>query len=84
VLALAGVVVAFASSGTGASSGTDCRIVPPTTVSPTKSRLWTARYHGKWVASLEFVNPDGSMWLKAPWFAAGPRGYPARGPRGVL
>jgi hypothetical protein len=30
------------------------------------------------------VNPDGSIWLKAPWWAAGPRGAPKRGPRGVL
>jgi hypothetical protein len=24
------------------------------------------------------------MWLKAPWFAAGPRGRSKRGPRGIL
>jgi len=30
------------------------------------------------------VNADGSIWLKAPWWAAGPPSRPALGPRGVL
>jgi hypothetical protein len=53
-------------------------------VSPTHSRLWTTNYHGSWAAQPDFVNADGSMWLKAPWFAAGPPGRATRGPRGVL
>lgn len=79
-----GGALALAGLNPGGSSATDCRTVPATTVSPTNSRLWTADHRGRWVAAPEFVNPDGSMWLKAPWFAAGPRGRSARGPRGVL
>jgi hypothetical protein len=81
------VVVACAAVlapvGTGTSTAV-CQEVPPRTVSPTNSRLWTVNHRGSWVASREYVNPDGSMWLKAPWFAAGPRGRPKQGPRGVL
>jgi hypothetical protein len=83
-LALAGVT-ALALSGTGASSTTECQIVPPVTVSPTKARLWTwASRGGAWNATPHFVNSDGSIWLKAPWFAAGPRGRSVQGPNGVL
>ena len=78
------VSVALTFTSPGAPSATDCGTVPPKTVSPTNSRLWTADHGGKWVAALDFVNSDGSMWLKAPWFAAGPRGRPKRGPRGEL
>jgi hypothetical protein len=59
-------------------------MVPPETVSPTNSRLWTFDRHGSFVAKPEYVNADGSMWLKEPWFAAGPSESPKRGPRGVL
>jgi hypothetical protein len=81
LLALGGAfVLAPASAGT---SGITCQIVPPKTVSPTNSRLWTG-HHDSFVATPDYINPDGSMWLKAPWFAAGPRGRSKRGPRGVL
>lgn len=84
VFAIASVaVVAALSSEVAASSSTDCRAYRKT-VSPTHSRLWTTNHQGKWAASAEFVYPDGSMWLKAPWFAAGPPGHARRGPRGVL
>jgi hypothetical protein len=66
------------------TSGVTCQIVPAKTVSPTNSRLWTHNHRGSFVATPEYVNSDGSMWLKAPWFAAGPRGRSKRGPRGVL
>ncbi len=69
------------AAGSGAVA---CQVGSPQTVSPSNSRLWTANHHGSFVASPEYVNPDGSVWLKAPWFAAGPRGHSKRGPRGVL
>jgi len=84
VLAASTVVgVVASSSGVSAGGATDC-IPLRKTVSPTHSRLWTTNYQGKWVAAPEFVNPDGSMRLKAPWFAAGPPGHARRGPRGML
>jgi hypothetical protein len=81
---LTGVALALVPAGTGAPSAPSCPIVRPTTVSPTNSRLWSAYERRAWVAGPEFVNPDGSIWLKAPWFAQGPRGGPERGPRGTL
>lgn len=66
------------------TSATACEVGPPKTVSPTGSRLWTVKHDGAFIASPEFVNADGSIWLKAPWWAAGPRSRPKRGPRGVL
>ena len=77
----AGVAAVLASHGTTAVR---CRIVPPVTLSPTGSRLWTVDLRGSWVAAPQYVNADGSMWLKAPWWAAGPRSRPRRGPRGEL
>jgi hypothetical protein len=75
-------VLSPVGAGTGAPA---CQAVPPKTVSPTKSRLWTAaNQQGAFLASPQYVNPDGSIWLKAPWWAAGPPRHPARGPRGVL
>ena len=56
----------------------------PRTVSPTHSRLWTAELREGFAATPGYVNRDGSVWLKAPWFAAGPPSAPKRGPRGVL
>jgi hypothetical protein len=78
-----GCAAILAPMGAG-NSATVCKAAPPKTVSPTNSRLWTGNDHGSFVASPEYVNPDGSIWLKAPWFAAGPSGAPKRGPRGVL
>jgi hypothetical protein len=78
-----GCAAVLPSAGTG-TPPSSCQSVPPKTVSPTNSRLWTVNHGGSWIASPEYVNPDGSMWLKAPWFAAGPRGNAKRGPRGVL
>ena len=83
MLAVAGAAVVAASSGVAARTTPDCSAFRKT-VSPTHSRLWTANHQGRWAASPAFVNADGSMWLKAPWFAAGPPGHAPRGPRGVL
>jgi hypothetical protein len=74
---------ALVPTGSGASAA-GCPMVSPKTVSPTNSRLWTVDHHGRFDASPDYVNPNGSVWLKAPWFAAGPRGRSKRGPRGVL
>ena len=83
-VAVAVCAAVFASASTG-TSAISCPAVPAKTVSPSNSRLWTsANYYGSFTASPEYVNPDGSIWLKAPWFAAGPRGRSKRGPRGVL
>jgi hypothetical protein len=83
LLAAVGCAAIFAPSG-GGTGPSVCQIAAPKTVSPTNSRLWTVDHHGAFVASPQFVNPNGSIWLKAPWFAAGPRGNPKGGPRGVL
>jgi hypothetical protein len=84
VLAGAGCAAVMLSAGVGTSAVT-CPVVAAKTVSPTNSRLWTsANHYGSFVASPQYVNPDGSIWLKAPWFAAGPRGRSKKGPRGVL
>ena len=84
LMAVATSAALWLSTGAGTSAVT-CPVVSAKTVSPSNSRLWTlANYHGSFVASPEYVNPDGSIWLKAPWFAAGPRGRSKRGPRGVL
>jgi hypothetical protein len=83
VLVALGCAAVLVSAGTGPGASV-CQTVPPKTVSPTNSRLWTSIPGGSFIASPEYVNPDGSMWLKAPWFAAGPRGRAKRGPRGVL
>lgn len=82
-LIAAGAVIAASSSGVAPSAVLDCTAFRKT-ASPTYSRLWTTNYHGSWAARPEFVNADGSMWLKAPWFAAGPPGRAPLGPRGVL
>ena len=63
---------------------TECQVGPPKTASPTGSRLWTVEHNGTFSALPQYVNPNGSIWLKAPWFAAGPRDRPKQGPRGVL
>ena len=76
-------VIAASSLNAAASAVADCTAFRKT-VSPTHSRLWTTNYQGNWAARPEFVNPDGSLLLKAPWFAAGPPGRATRGPRGVL
>lgn len=82
VTAVGAALLLPAAAGTSAIS---CPRIPAKTVSPTNSRLWTsANYYGSFAASPEYVNPNGSIWLKAPWFAAGPRGHSKRGPRGVL
>ena len=83
VLLAVACATALAPTTTG-TSAVVCQVAPPKTVSPTNSRLWTAAHHGEWVAAPQYVNADGSMWLKAPWFSAGPRGNPRGGPRGVL
>jgi hypothetical protein len=41
-------------------------------------------HHGSFVAPASQVRPNGWIDLKAPWWAAGPRGHSKRGPRGVL
>lgn len=84
VLTLIAAAGLLGSAKAGTSTSAACPAVPPTTVSPTHSRLWTTNYHGAWSAAPDFVNPDGSMWLKAPWFASGPPGRPKAGPRGAL
>ena len=83
VLVAVGCAAILSPIGAG-TSATVCQAVPPKTVSPTKSRLWTVDWQGVYVASPQYVNPDGSIWLKGPWLAAGPPGHPRRGPRGVL
>jgi hypothetical protein len=83
LLVAVGCAAIFVPIGSGRPAD-GCRIVPPKTVSPTNSRLWTVNHGGIFVASPEYVNPDGSVWLKAPWWAAGPRGRAKRGPRGAL
>lgn len=75
------MLVVPTGTGTGAAM---CQVGSPKTVSPTGSRLWTVIPNWSFVASPEYVNPNGSIWLKAPWWAAGPRGRAKRGPRGVL
>ena len=82
VVAVLGIV-AIGSSSANATSDATCAALRKTK-SPTFSRLWTTNYKGVWRASPEFVNSDGSMWVKAPWYAAGPPGRAARGPRGTL
>ena len=47
-------------------------------------RLWAAAPHGQWAATPREQNPDGSLSLKAPWFAAGPKGNARKGPTGQL
>lgn len=83
LLVAVGCAAILVPTGPGTSAAV-CQVVPPKTVSPTNSRLWTANHRGRFDATPEFVNPDGSVWLKAPWWAAGPRGRSKRGPRGVL
>jgi hypothetical protein len=84
LMAVAAFAALWLSTGAGTSAVT-CSVVPAKTVSPSNSRLWTSANHdGLFVASREYVNPGGSIWLKAPWFAAGPRGRSKRGPRGIL
>ena len=83
MIATIAVMAGAASTSVAPGAVTGCTPFRQT-VSPTHSRLWTTNYQGTWAARSEFVNPDGSMWVKAPWFAAGPPGRPARGPRGVL
>jgi hypothetical protein len=84
VIASTAAVVAIAlPTGTAAPRATDCGAFRKT-ASPTHSRLWTVDQHGTWAAAPSFTNPDGSMWLKAPWFAAGPAGRASRGPHGTL
>jgi hypothetical protein len=78
-----GCTAVLAPNGAGTITAA-CQVAPPKTVSPTNSRLWTHDYRGLFLTSPDYVNPDGSIWLKAPWFAAGPRGSPKRGPHGVL
>ncbi len=55
-----------------------------TSVSPTGGRLWTVDHHGTYAAAPSQVGADGSIELKAPWWAAGPRGNMRRGPHGRL
>ena len=83
MLAVIGAVAITASSGAGASTSVTCSSLRKT-VSPTHSRLFTTNYHGVWQATSAFVNADGSLRLKAPWFAAGPPGHAKRGPHGLL
>jgi hypothetical protein len=78
-----GCAAILAPTGAG-TSVVGCPTVSPKTVSPSNSRLWTVNHRGRFDASPEYVNPDGSVWLKAPWWAAGPRGHSKRGPRGFL
>lgn len=66
LLVAVGFAALFVPTGAG-TSAVSCRMVPTKTVSPTGSRLWTVDHHGELVASPEYVNPDGSVWLKAPW-----------------
>jgi len=84
-IAAAGVSLIAASVGTGAPVVVSaCVTRPPTTVSPVNGRLWTVNHRGRFVAREGYVNPDGSMWLKAPWWAAGPKKNPSKGPHGKL
>lgn len=61
-----------------------CPASPARTVSPLHYRLWTAAPQGTWIATPQDQNSDGSLRLKAPWFAAGPRGNARHGPTGAL
>jgi len=83
MLAVIGAAAISASSAADASTSVECGSLRKT-VSPTHSRLFTTNYHGVWQASSAFVNADGSLRLKAPWFAAGPPGHAKRGPHGIL
>jgi hypothetical protein len=90
VRALTAAAVVAASAGTASAIGgarslqATCDVVPPKTVSPKHYRLWTAAPSGEWAATPHEQNPDGSLWLKAPWFAAGPKGNAPHGPTGRL
>ena len=75
----AALPVSAAPARTAAACGSQ-----PRTVSPTHSRLWTADFSAGFAATPDEVNRDGSVWLKAPWFAEGPASAPKRGPRGIL
>lgn len=83
------VMAAVALGGIAAGSAAPtapaaCRVGIPTASSPTGSRLWTVNHRGRFVAQPEQVTPEGRLELKAPWWAAGPRTNPHRGPRGTL
>lgn len=84
-IAVAAAIATIASTVTSAhASDPPCQHVPPSTVSPKHYRLWTAAPSTRWAAGADQQNPDGSLRLKAPWFAAGPKGNARRGPTGPL
>jgi hypothetical protein len=81
---LVAIVCAAVPLPATAAETAECN-VPPRITSPTGSRLIAGHALTKTVtATSDMVNDDGSISVKAPWRAYGPRGRPHRGPRGVL
>ena len=82
------VTMLLATPGSGGAANRvtalECRTSAPRTVSPTKSRLWTVNHRGRYAATPTDVDADGSISLKAPWWAMGPPKKPRSGPRGRL